>query len=115
MESLGLASLPEKDRQGLLAFQVKAGELQRAMMGAAGAADEALRSIQFMKKALERHAAAPTPRSASDVRAVETKLRAAMKTLTGDAVVRRGRKPRCRRSWIASAVSSARRVRSPPP
>ena len=52
VESLRLATLPEKDRQALLAFQQQAGALQRAMMGASNAADEALRNIRFMKKAL---------------------------------------------------------------
>lgn len=88
VESLGLASLAEKDRQALLAFQLRAGELQRAMMGAAGAAEEAMRNISYMTKALE-----DTPRAdsalANDVRALEKRLRAALLELRGDPVVRR--------------------------
>jgi photosystem II stability/assembly factor-like uncharacterized protein len=87
VESLVLASLPEKDRGALLAFQQKAGELQRATMGASGAIDEALRSLQFMKKAL-----VDTPRAdaklADQVRQVEKRLRDAQTKLQGDRVVR---------------------------
>ncbi len=87
VESLGLSSLPEKDRGALLAFQQKAGELQRAMMGVSGAAEEALRRLQFMKKAL-----IDTPRAdaklGDQVRTVEKKLRDALVRLQGDRVVR---------------------------
>jgi len=88
VESLGLASLEEKDRRGLLAFQQRAGELQRAVMGAAGTVDEALRHLKYMVKAL-----GDTPRADAklhaDVRAMETRLQAARRALTGDPVVRR--------------------------
>lgn len=52
VESLGMASLLEKDKNSLLGFQQKAGELQRAIMGAGAAAGEAVRRLQFIKKAL---------------------------------------------------------------
>jgi len=88
VESLALATLAEKDRQALLAYQQRAGSLQRAMMGVSSAADEAMRSIPFMKKAL-----ADTPKAdpaiGRDLRAVETKLRAALAVLSGDPTVRR--------------------------
>jgi hypothetical protein len=87
VESLGLASMPEKDRAGLLAYQQKAGELQRAMMGASGAADEALRNLQFMKKALLDTPRAD-PRLGEQVRAIEKRLRQALVGLRGDPVVR---------------------------
>jgi hypothetical protein len=88
VESLNLASLPEKDRQSLLRFQQRAGALQRAMMGAAGAVDEAIHRIQFMKKALG-DAPRADPKMGDEVRALEKKLRAAMTPLSGDSVVRR--------------------------
>ena len=87
VESLGLASMPEKDRAGLLAFQQKAGELQRAMMGASGAADEALRNIRYMKKALVDTPRAD-PRLSEQLRAIEKRLREALTRLQGDRVVR---------------------------
>jgi photosystem II stability/assembly factor-like uncharacterized protein len=52
VESLELATLAAKDKNELLAFQKKAGELQRAIMGAGSAVGEAMREIQFIKKAL---------------------------------------------------------------
>ncbi len=87
VESLALASTPEKDRAGLLAFQQKAGELQRAMMGASGAADEALRNIRYMKKALVDTPRAD-PRLSEQLRAIEKRLREALTRLQGDRVVR---------------------------
>lgn len=88
VESLRLASLDAKDRAALLAFQQEAGALQRAMMGAAGAVNEALRNIQFMKKALT-----DTPRAdgklGDELRGVEQRLRASLVRLSGDPTVRR--------------------------
>jgi photosystem II stability/assembly factor-like uncharacterized protein len=88
VESLQLATLAEKDRQALLAFQQQAGALQRAMMGTAAAANEALQNLRYMKKA-----AGDTPKLdaavAADIAALERRLRAALATLTGDRVVRR--------------------------
>jgi photosystem II stability/assembly factor-like uncharacterized protein len=83
VESLALASLPEKDRAALLAFQRKAGELQRAMMGAGAAADDALRSLRFIKKAL-LDAPRADPKLAESARAVEKRLRGQLVVLYGD-------------------------------
>ncbi len=44
--------MPEKDRAALLAYQKKAGELQRAMMGAGAAAEDALKNLAYIKKAI---------------------------------------------------------------
>lgn len=52
VESLCLASLPAEDRDELLAFQEKAGELQRVIRGAGAAANEMLDRLKFIKKAL---------------------------------------------------------------
>jgi len=88
VESLGLATLGTSDRGELLAFQKKAGALQRAMMGANEAARDALKSIEFMKKAL-----LDTPGAGKElreeVRAVEAGLRDALRELAGDRTVRR--------------------------
>lgn len=87
VESLGLASMPEADRSALLAYQLKAGELQRAMMGASRAADEALRDIRFMKKALLDTPRAD-PKLGDRLTEVEKRLRDALVKLRGDRVVR---------------------------
>ncbi|MCP5054817.1 MAG: glycosyl hydrolase, partial [bacterium] len=52
VESLGLQSLPAKDREKLLAFQAKAGRLQRAVSGAIKAAHNAVDQLKYIKKAL---------------------------------------------------------------
>jgi len=92
VESLGLASLEEKDKKALLGFQQKAGELQRAMMGAGGAAEEALKNIPYLKKALADTPKAD-PKLAERVRAVEVRIQEALRTLFGDMTVRRRNEP----------------------
>jgi photosystem II stability/assembly factor-like uncharacterized protein len=92
VESLGLASLEEKDKKTLLDFQKRAGELQRAMMGAGEAANEALRAIEFMKKALLDTPKAD-PKLSERVRAVEVRIQEARRTLIGDTTVRRRNEP----------------------
>ena len=88
VEALSLATLPEKDRASLLAYQRQAGSLQRAMMGASAAAQEAIRNIGFMKKALlDTPGADPT--LGDQVRALEARLREKLRVLEGDGTVRR--------------------------
>jgi photosystem II stability/assembly factor-like uncharacterized protein len=83
VESLNLASLPEKDRTALLDFQKKAGELQRAMMGAGAAAEDALKNMAFIKKAL-LDAPKADPKLAETARAVEKRLQDQVMVLFGD-------------------------------
>jgi photosystem II stability/assembly factor-like uncharacterized protein len=83
VEPLTLASLPEKDKAALLAFQKKAGELQRAMMGAGAAAEDALNSLQFIKKAL-LDAPQANPKLAEAARAIEKRLQDQVAVLFGD-------------------------------
>lgn len=83
VESLGLATLPEKDKAALLAFQKKAGELQRAMLGASSAAQEALRSLAFVRKALLDTPKAD-PKLGERARAIESGIKDALLILTGD-------------------------------
>jgi photosystem II stability/assembly factor-like uncharacterized protein len=103
VESLGLASLPEKDKPALLAYQKKAGELQRAMMGASAAVDEALKTITVMKKALT-----DTPRAdptlGEQARAIETGIRAAQRELVGDQTV--GRRSEARAPSLMDRIST---------
>ena len=53
VESLGLASLEEKDRKVLLDFQKKAGELQRMLMGAGAAAEVEKEMRPHLQKIIE--------------------------------------------------------------
>jgi hypothetical protein len=86
VESLGLASLPEKDRAALLAFQKKAGELQRAMLGSAAAAGEAGKSLQAMKKALSDTPKAD-PKLGEAIAAAEKRLQDGLRELAGDRTI----------------------------
>jgi photosystem II stability/assembly factor-like uncharacterized protein len=88
VESLGLATLEEKDRSALLDFQKKAGELQRAMMGAGAAAQEAAESIRYMKKALMETPQAD-PKLLERAKDLEKRLQDATRVLWGDRTVMR--------------------------
>jgi len=103
VESLNLATLPEKDKAALLAYQKKAGELQRAMMGAAAAAEEALKGLSYMQKALVDTPKAE-PKLLEQARAIETGIRAAMRELAGDATV--GRRSEARLPSLMDRVSA---------
>jgi hypothetical protein len=92
VESLGMASMEEKDRNGLLDFQKKAGELQRAMMGAGSASREALRHLQFIKKALLDTPGAD-PELGHQARELENRLRDIQIELYGDPIIWRRSEP----------------------
>ncbi len=53
VEVLGTPTLPAADREELLAFQKQIGELQRAVVGAAEAAENAAEEIDFIKRAID--------------------------------------------------------------
>jgi photosystem II stability/assembly factor-like uncharacterized protein len=88
VESLGLASLAEKDRRALLDFQEKAGALQRAMMGAGEAAREAAEHIRYMKKALLETPQAD-PKLKERAKELEKRLQDATRVLWGDRTIMR--------------------------
>ncbi|MGB6867877.1 MAG: hypothetical protein WBE11_19510 [Candidatus Aminicenantaceae bacterium] len=92
VESLGLATLEVKDRNELLAFQKRAGELQRAIMGADAAASEAMTEIQFIKKALLATPKAD-PQLGDLARTLERRLQEFQTELSGDRTVRRRSEP----------------------
>jgi hypothetical protein len=92
VESLGLASLAAKDRDELLAFQAKAGELQRAMMGAGAAAGEAANRFKFIKKALLDTPKAD-PRLLNEADTLEKRLKEMITELYGDQTLRSRSEP----------------------
>jgi len=83
VESLNLASLPEKDKAALLEFQRKAGEMQRAMMGAGAAAEDALKNLKYIRKAL-LDAPKADPKLAETARAIEKRIQDELVVLFGD-------------------------------
>lgn len=92
VESLGLQSLPAPDRQEVLAFQERAGRLQRALMGTAAVIRDALLEIGYIKKALMDTPGAE-PGLAAATRAIERRLRDFQIELHGDRTIKRRREP----------------------
>ena len=82
---LGGDTLPVADRQALLAFQRKTGELQRAALGAVNALTEALTRVALLKKALA-DAPAADPALIERARVIENGLKDVQDLLVGDAV-----------------------------
>lgn len=83
---LGTASLPPADRNALLAFEEKTGRLQRAVLGAGKAVEEAQSRIDHLKKAL---ADAPNakPELTTSLRAIELRLKDIQVELSGDSTI----------------------------
>ncbi len=81
--AVGTASLAPPDRAKVLAFQKKTGRLQRAVLGAVEAANEAQKRVDHVKKAIE-DTPNPDPRWAEDARSLESRLKDLRETLTGD-------------------------------
>jgi len=83
VEQLGMPSLPPAQREAVLAFQRRTGELQRAVIGANGAAREAADRIAEIKAVIEVWPDAdPTLRE--EARTLELRLRDLQERLTGD-------------------------------
>ena len=89
---LGGDTLPPPDRAKLLAFQQKTGRLQRAVLGAARAMDEAQARIDNLKVAL-RDTPKADARLHDDVRAIEARLKDLRTQLSGDSTVSRRNEP----------------------
>ncbi len=92
VESLALAALPAKDRGELLSFQHKAGRLQRAMYGAGEAMEEALKRLEFIKKAVQDFPQAD-PTWGAQARLLEAKLREFRRELFWDRTLGRRSEP----------------------
>ncbi|HSB60733.1 MAG TPA: glycosyl hydrolase, partial [Vicinamibacteria bacterium] len=89
---LSLASLPAPDRGELLGFQKKTARLQRAVLGAIEAAQEAQDRLKHVKKALLDTPAAD-PKLEADARAIEGRLDDVLVALRGDEVMRARNEP----------------------
>ncbi len=99
---LGLSALPEPDRAELVAFQRKTAELQRAVLGAQRAVDEAQGRIDHLAVAL-RDTPGATPELGERLAAIEAELRTLREELLGDATVSSRSEPTL--PGIASRVS----------
>jgi hypothetical protein len=76
----------------VVAFQQKTAALQRALLGANAAANEAMNRIQLLKRAIQE---APTAdgKLAADVRDIETRLRDLQESMAGDPTMSRRSEP----------------------
>jgi photosystem II stability/assembly factor-like uncharacterized protein len=89
---LGAGSLPEPDRQALMAFAQKTARLQRAVLGAKEAIDETTPRLKRLKKALDDAPAADGALGA-EVRALEGRLRDLDVKLDGGSAKQRYQEP----------------------
>jgi photosystem II stability/assembly factor-like uncharacterized protein len=89
---LGAGSLPEPDRQALQAFAQKTARLQRAVLGAKEAAEEAAPRLKRLKKAIDDAPAADAA-LAGEVRALEGRLRELKVKLDGGSAKQRYQEP----------------------
>ena len=85
---LNNTTLPAEDREALVAFQKKVGELQRGVQGASNLRRELVNKLKHIKKAIQHAPAAPISLMA-DARSLEEQLIAIQLKLSGDASVSR--------------------------
>ena len=78
-----MATLPAQDMNALVAFQRKVAELQRAVLGASRAVDDAKNEIAFIKKAL-LNTQAPTAKLRSDVDVLDANVGEIVRALRGN-------------------------------
>jgi photosystem II stability/assembly factor-like uncharacterized protein len=89
---LYLSIMKESDRAAVLDFQKKAAALQRTLMGAARATQEALTRIQYIRRALDE-IAGPDPKLLAQVNTIDLSLRDINDQLNGDPILRRANEP----------------------
>ncbi|HXV74819.1 MAG TPA: hypothetical protein VD788_00755 [Candidatus Polarisedimenticolaceae bacterium] len=89
---LGLATLAAGDRAGLLEFQRRTADLQRAVLGAVRVVDETERRIDHLRRAIHDTPGAD-PDLAVELRAIENRLAALTIGLSGDPLIRRYNNP----------------------
>jgi photosystem II stability/assembly factor-like uncharacterized protein len=86
------ATLPAKDRDALLAFHRKTARLQRAVLGAVQAGNEAQTRINHLERAI-LDAPGADPKLVQDLRAIELRLIDLQEKLTGDPVLNEHNEP----------------------
>jgi photosystem II stability/assembly factor-like uncharacterized protein len=92
LKPLGTATLPAQDPKQLLTFQRKTGSLQRAVLGASRAANEALDRIKYIKKAIIDTPEAD-PALAARANELAIRLDDLMISLNGDRIIRSHSEP----------------------
>jgi photosystem II stability/assembly factor-like uncharacterized protein len=89
---LYLSTMKESDRATVLEFQKRAAAVQRTLMGAARATEDALTRVRYVRRALDQ-IAGPDPKLVAEVNRIDTALRDINDQLNGDPVLRRHNEP----------------------
>ena len=89
---LYLQVMNESDRAQVLAFQKKASQLQKKVMGAAKAVDDAQTRVKYIRGALD-NVENPDPKLIAQVNAVDKELRDIDDAINGDPVLRSHNEP----------------------
>ncbi|HEY2092991.1 MAG TPA: glycosyl hydrolase [Thermoanaerobaculia bacterium] len=89
---LYLSTMKESDRADVLNFQKRAAAVQRTLMGADRATEEALTRMQYVRRALDQ-IAGPDPKLVAEVNRIDTALRDINDELNGDPILRRHNEP----------------------
>lgn len=92
VEPLGGSSLPESNRQDVLAFQKQTGELQRAVYGAYRVAQNAAEQLKYLKRAVEVTPNAD-PALGVEARKLELRLLDILERFEGDPTLPRRNEP----------------------
>ncbi len=92
VESYGFDSLSEKDQQEKLAYQMRAGRLQRAMLGAHRASKQALSQLRYIRKAFVDTPGA-TPKMMQACETLRRRILEALAEIEGEPSVRRMSRP----------------------
>ncbi|MDQ3281340.1 MAG: glycosyl hydrolase, partial [Acidobacteriota bacterium] len=89
---LYLSTMNDADRGKVLDFQRRASRLQKAILGAARATEEALTRVQYIRRAIDQTENV-NPAIVQRVNAIDTTLRDINEALTGDVVARAEAEP----------------------
>ena len=89
---LWTVSLGAKERAALLDFQRKTGRLQRAVLGAVKAVEEALARVSHLERALQ-DAPGASPKLTEELRGLKLQLTDVSEALSGDVAVARRSEP----------------------
>jgi photosystem II stability/assembly factor-like uncharacterized protein len=92
VEPLGMASLPVSDREEVLAFQKKTGELQRAVLGAYQVAQDADNRLKYVIKTIEISPVLD-PALRERARNLQLRLTDLLEKFSGDPTKRRRNEP----------------------
>ena len=93
VKPLSIELMSDKDRAATLDFQKKAVQLQRAVMGADKAAQEAITRVPLIRRAFDQIAGHPDAQLLAQINALETSLRDVNDQINGDPILKARNEP----------------------